>query len=187
MSAGRAISVGESFDAGGDGRLPQDACGVAVGAMQWIPTCARAGRFRAADCRAATLPIPVRCTRLNLVQLVAPYLFQTRVVGQNTHELGLYVGAVPVLLCVWLLAQRSRLGDAIRPHRAGWRWRSASRRCSWPCGEYGGLYRLQTLVPLVNRFRFPCRAIVLVELCIVAGLAAIGWRCLVERWRSAGR
>ena len=37
------------------------------------------------------------------------------------------------------------------------------------CGQYGGLYRLQTLVPLVNRFRFPCRAIVLVELCIAVG------------------
>ena len=31
----------------------------------------------------------------NLLQLVAPYLLTNRVVGQNTHELGLYLGAVP--------------------------------------------------------------------------------------------
>ena len=37
------------------------------------------------------------------MQAVAPYLFATRVVGQNTHELGLYFGAVPLLLAVWLL------------------------------------------------------------------------------------
>src|SRR5438270_89712 len=43
---------------------------------------------------------------LNLVQLVAPYLFKTRVVGQNTHELGLYTGAVTVLLAAWGIANR---------------------------------------------------------------------------------
>src|SRR5262249_55045019 len=41
------------------------------------------------------------------------------------------------------------------------------------CGEFGGLYRLQSFLPLVNKFRFPCRAIVLVQLCVAAG-AAIG-------------
>jgi len=40
----------------------------------------------------------------------ARYLFQTRVVGQNTHELGTYAGAVPLMLCVWLLANRQRWG-----------------------------------------------------------------------------
>ena len=43
-------------------------------------------------------------------------------------------------------------------------------------GEYGRLYRLQSLVPLVNRFRFPCRAIVLVQLCIARSR---------RRWRFA--
>ena len=38
---------------------------------------------------------------LNLLQLVAPYMFVNRVVGDNTHEFGLYLGAVPLLLAVW--------------------------------------------------------------------------------------
>ncbi|HEY2893006.1 MAG TPA: hypothetical protein VGJ16_02290, partial [Pirellulales bacterium] len=47
---------------------------------------------------------------LNLVQLVAPYLFHTRVVGQNTHELGLYLGAMPLVLTLWLLSNRNFWG-----------------------------------------------------------------------------
>ncbi len=106
---------------------------------------------------------------LNLVQLLAPYLFKTRVVGQNTHELGLYVGAVPVVLCAWLLLHRKDWG----PHRN--LVRGAIVFCLLAlllaAGEYGGLYRLQSLVPLANRFRFPCRAIVLVQLSVAVATA----------------
>jgi len=38
---------------------------------------------------------------LNVMQLVAPYLFDSRVVGDNTHEFGLYLGAVPLVQCHW--------------------------------------------------------------------------------------
>jgi hypothetical protein len=47
-------------------------------------------------------------------------------------------------------------------------------------GEFGGLYRLQSLVPLANRFRFPCRAIALFEFSIAAG-AAVATAILLER------
>ncbi len=51
---------------------------------------------------------------LNLIQVVAPYLLATRVVGQNTHELGLYFGAVPLVLAIWLVARRE-LWNGSRP------------------------------------------------------------------------
>ncbi len=58
---------------------------------------------------------------LNLIQVVAPYLFQTRVVGQNTHELGLYFGAVPLVLAIWLVMNRGLWGNC-RPLVIGALW-----------------------------------------------------------------
>jgi hypothetical protein len=115
---------------------------------------------------------------LNLVQLVAPYAFATRVVGQNTHELGFYIGAVPLVLCIWLASNRKHWGA----------WRPlvlALAVCGGlalllACGQYGGLYRLQSLLPIVNRFRFPCRAIVLVQLCTAAA-SALALAMLLDR------
>ena len=115
---------------------------------------------------------------LNLVQLLAPYLFRTRVVGQNTHELGIYAGAVPIVLCIWLLAH----------HRSWVRFRPlvvASLAfggfvLALAAGEFGGLARLQSWVPLVNRFRFPCRASMLAQLCLAVA-AAVALALLLEQ------
>jgi hypothetical protein len=115
---------------------------------------------------------------LNLVQFLAPYLFQTRVVGQNTHELGLYAGAVPLLLCIWLVAQRRWLGR-FRPLALGL-CVCGALALLLAAGQFGGVYRLQMLIPLANRFRFPCRAIVLVQLCIAVG-AAVAMALLFDR------
>ncbi len=172
--------------------------GVAIGALQWIPTWhALATSVRqspdAAFANSGSLH------PLNLVQLLAPYLFATRVVGQNTHELGLYLGAVPLVLCVWLAAEwrgwrrreltcaadglsstthAERALPLVRPLAIG-----GAMALLLAAGQYGGLYRVQLLLPIVNRFRFPCRAIVLVEF-VVAALAAIGFALVSERSRS---
>jgi hypothetical protein len=115
---------------------------------------------------------------LNLVQLIAPYLFATRVAGQNTHELGLYIGAAPLLLAVWLVGQRANWKELRRPTLfalvvvllAGW----------LALGQYGVLYRLQTLLPLVGGFRMPARYIVLVHLGF-AMLSAISMAALMRQ------
>jgi Bacterial membrane protein YfhO len=114
---------------------------------------------------------------LNLVQLLAPYLFRSRVVGQNTHELGLYAGAVPLLLCVWLWCHRRALGQ--RRGLVIWLVVLGAGAMLLAMGEFGGLYCLQSFVPLANRFRFPCRAIVIVQFCIAA-LAAVAMAMLIE-------
>ena len=64
--------------------------GLALAAVQILPTLDALGDSSRRP------PMP-RCAAgslhpLNAVQLVAPYLFATRVVGQNTHELTFYVG-----------------------------------------------------------------------------------------------
>jgi len=145
------------------------AAGILMGAVQWLPTwhlLSESVRQHANSDFANTGSLHP----LNLVQLVAPYLFEKRVVGQNTHELGLYLGAVPLVLVVWLLARRAEWG----PYRPLIRALLVGVAVSvlLAAGEFGGLYELQAWLPLVNRFRFPCRAIVLVQLCLAA-LAAV--------------
>ncbi len=157
-------------------------CGVLLGAIQWLPTWHALSDSvrRAPDLGFANTG---SLHPMNLLQLVAPYLFSTRVVGQNTHELGLYAGAVPLVLCVWLFAERRNWG----------RFRLLIRALTvfavfallLAAGEHGGLYRLQSFIPLVNRFRFPCRAIVLVQGCIASG-AAVALALLLKNAQPTG-
>jgi hypothetical protein len=116
----------------------------------------------------------------NLVQLIAPYLLSHRVVGENTHEEGLYFGAVPLMLIVWVLVRREHLGPWRRPAVAAAAFGGLALLLA--LGQYGGIYRLQRLLPLVGSFRFPCRYLVLVHLA-AAVLAAIGLALLVRQQR----
>ncbi|MBX7166110.1 MAG: YfhO family protein [Pirellulales bacterium] len=115
----------------------------------------------------------------NLVQLVAPYALANRVVGGNTHELGLYLGSVPLTLIVWLVAARPRMSAARR--RLAWAaGLMAVVALLFACGEYAGLYRWQTWLPVVGKFRFPCRYLALVHLSI-AVLAAVALAALAKQ------
>ncbi|MGC4006459.1 MAG: hypothetical protein QM811_26385 [Pirellulales bacterium] len=96
----------------------------------------------------------------NLSQFIAPYLFETRVVGQNTHELSVYCGMIPFCLAA--------LG-VVRPR--------ATRRIErlritaivlFACGFLlaSGLFgaaALQSVTPVMNKFRLPARATTLME------------------------
>jgi hypothetical protein len=118
---------------------------------------------------------------LNLIQLVAPYLWKTRVAGQNTHELGLYCGAVPLMLVAWLIVRRRSLGR--------YRWAATSvlglggLSLLLAMGGYAPLYQLQAWLPVVGNFRFPARAIVLFHLCLAIA-AAMGFGILHGRAAS---
>lgn len=113
---------------------------------------------------------------LNLMQLVAPYLFQSRVVGQNTHELGLYIGAAPLVLAVWWL-----ISGQIKSRRRLTMFACATAALAilWALGSSGPMGWFEAHLPIVNRFRFPCRAIVLFQLAIAA-LAALGFTVLAR-------
>jgi hypothetical protein len=151
--------------------LAAKGCGLLIGAQQLLPTldALRQSTRTAGD---AAFANSGSLHPLNMLQLVAPYLFRTRVVGQNTHELGLYCGAVPLVLCVWLLVNQ-RSWRRYTPLITAALWLGGLALLI-AFGEHGYLYSLQSYLPLVNRFRFPCRAIVLVQLA-VAVLTAVAW------------
>ena len=115
---------------------------------------------------------------LNVIQLVAPYLLANRVVGGNTHALGLYLGAVPVVLIVWLFTRRRKLGPLRKPvlTAAG----LGLLALVMALGKYGPIYRLQSYLPIVGGFRMPCRYTVLSYLC-VAVLSSIAFMLLVRQ------
>jgi hypothetical protein len=109
----------------------------------------------------------------NLLQLVAPYLTTRRVFGPSTHEFGLYAGAVPLALACWALADRRRWGGL-----RGLAWSAAGFGLAallLSLGEYGPLYRLQRYLPLVGKFRCPCRYTLLFQLsmCVLASIGAL--------------
>jgi hypothetical protein len=108
---------------------------------------------------------------LNLVQFVAPYLFSNRVVGQNTHEYGCYASSVTLLLAVWCVVGQKHSGR-LRPLVLG-AATMAVVGLVFAFGGFGPLENLTAWLPVVNRFRFPCRVIVLVHFAL-AVLAAIG-------------
>lgn len=119
---------------------------------------------------------------LNLLQLVAPYMFSNRVVGNSTHEYGLYAGAVPLLLVVWLIARRNELGSLRRLAWASFAFSLAVLLLAF--GRFGPLYAVMTWLPLVGTFRFPCRYLVLFQLAW-AVLAAIGFLLLTRECQNA--
>ena len=99
-------------------------------------------------------------------------------VGENTHELGIYLGAVPLALAVWHLTQQGNRRRFRFATAAG--VAAAAFGLLWSCGSFGPLGWLQAHTPLVNKFRLPCRAIVIFQLG-TAILAALGFADLVSR------
>lgn len=119
---------------------------------------------------------------LNLVQFVAPYMFEHRVVGQNTHELGLYIGAVPIVLVFWLM----RNGRTIERGRwlVGFAAITAAVALLMALGSYGPLSGVQSHLPVIGKFRFPVRIVVLVYLAL-AIVAGVGLSALAKKNRSS--
>jgi hypothetical protein len=116
---------------------------------------------------------------MNLIQPLAPYVFASRVVGQNTHELSCYLGAVPLVLCAWLVFNLPRFNS--RDRRVVLLAATlAIVGLLYALGEHGPLSWLQSQLPLVNRFRFPTRAVVLLQFG-VAILAALSFARLTNQ------
>jgi hypothetical protein len=115
---------------------------------------------------------------LNLLQLVEPYLFATRVVGQNTHELAGYLGAVPLALAVWLLFLEWRKRRYRRLTLAA--IATAVFALIWAIGSGTPWAWVEAKLPVAGSFRFPCRAMVVFQFAF-AVLAAIGFGELISQ------
>ncbi len=157
--------------------------GLMLGGIQLIPTfdtllhSARVGTDAAFTGLGSLHP-------LNLVQLVAPYLFADRVLFESTHEFGLYIGAVPLMLIVWLRMRRDHLGPLGPLAVAASVFALVALFLSF--GEGAWVYRLQRMLPLVGGFRCPCRYLVLFQLA-TSVLAAIGFVLLVQQYWNSRR
>jgi hypothetical protein len=128
--------------------------GIAGAALQLLPVWESLERSFRADPSAAFVS-KLAVAPVGLVQLVAPYLFETRVAGQNTAELSIYAGAVELALLVWLLLRAAHLGAA-RSLAIG-ALGLALLALALCLGDTGLLYRLQTALPVVGLFRIPAR------------------------------
>jgi hypothetical protein len=116
---------------------------------------------------------------MNLIQPLAPYVFTSRVVGQNTHELSCYLGAVPLVLCAWLVFNLRHFNA--RDRRVAMLAATLTALgLLYALGEHGPLSWLQAHLPIVNRFRFPTRAMVLLQFGI-AILAALSFKRLTKQ------
>jgi hypothetical protein len=160
------------------------AIGVLVGAVQWLPTLdALAQSTRGQHLAGGNAPdgaAPIMstwCPPINLIQLVAPYLPVDRVFGGDAHELGLYVGAVPLMLALWVLAHHRDLGSMKRLAQATSAFAVVALLLA--LGGQGPIARWQSSLPWAAWFQFSCRYTVLFQFA-VAVLAAIGF-VLVER------
>jgi hypothetical protein len=155
--------------------------GVAAAGLALVPVWESLGRsFRAAPPAGFTSEFAI--APLGLVQLVAPYLFEARVVGENTTELGCYLGAVPLLLVLWSLLQRKQLAGYWLLVRASLWIGGLSLVLS--LGDAGILYRLQSLLPVAGLFRAPARYMLVVQLA-AAAISAIGFFDLARRPRGS--
>lgn len=112
----------------------------------------------------------------DMLQWIGPFLTKSRVFGANTHELGVYCGALPVLLALTLIRRKqSDTGNRlIIPMVA------LGLLALWlSFGRAGGFYTVQTWLPLIGKFRYPSRIVVLLHL-VLAVLAATGYARLMK-------
>jgi hypothetical protein len=158
--------------------------GLAIGAIQVVATLYTVTRsvrstFDASFSNEFSLPL------LHLVQLVQPYALWGRVLRWNEtpgagDEMAVYGGAATLALVAWWIAyelgrQKTRTAP---PERFG-RWAVLLGLLGlWlATGAQGGLYLVQTWLPVVRQFRAPVRYVLFTQLacaCVAAlALAAL--------------
>ena len=155
--------------------------GVVIGAAQVLATLHAVRQSTRIDfdrSYATTFALP----REHLLQLIEPYLMWGRVLRWNQvpgagDELGAYGGAVALLLALWWLASYRDLrarGLTTPADRFGlWALAFGALGLWLALGADGGLYLLQTYLPLVGLFRAPARYVLFAHLALAVA-AAIG-------------
>jgi len=120
----------------------------------------------------------------DLIQVVAPYLFQGRAVEEGVNELALYSGALMPVSLTWVLFRRRQLGEHRPLARAALVLAGVSVLLA--LGDQGGLYRLHSLMPIAGLFRAPARYILLAEFSGAVAVA-IAYADLVRLWEGRSR
>ncbi len=150
--------------------------GLALGAVQILPSMDALWESDRTDLPAEYF-FQFPLTLPDLLQCIGPYLTQTRVFSVHTHDLGLYCGAVPLLLAIVAVVPFRKANPLSPLMRSMIILLAVSLWLSF--GKPGGLYLVQTWLPLVGKFRRPSRIIVLMHL-VTSILAAIGYLRITE-------
>lgn len=160
--------------------LAAAACGALIGALQLAPSFASWRSSQrgagAADFAAGLAPAPQE-----LLQLVAPYLLERRVIGPLTWEHSLYAGSLPLALAVWLLLRRRALGAHWPLARAV--LVAAALALLLALGDAGGLYALLRRIPPFDAFRASGRFAALFQLALALA-SALAFSDLAARVRA---
>ena len=145
--------------------------GLGLGAVQILPSMAALSESdRSAMSPEFFFEHPL--TAVDMLQWFNPFFTDTRVFGQNTHELGLYCGAVPLLLALVAIA---RLRSQSSHRRLLQVMLALGLLALWlSFGKAGGLYVVQTWLPMIGKFRWPSRILVLLHF-VVAVFATAGY------------
>ncbi len=164
--------------------LAAGACvGMGIGAVQLVATWyeARHSERSNADLNFVT---SFSLEPRQLLQFIEPYATWGRVLRWNEapgagDEFAVYAGVVPLALAAWWVAA----AGCRRRHRlahvgglAWWALAVAALGLWLALGRYGGLYYLQTLLPLVGQFRAPVRYVLFSQF----GLAVVSAVALVQ-------
>lgn len=134
--------------------------GVLLGAVQLLPSM-EALRESERTAMAAEYFGLFPLSPADLIQWISPYITKSRVFGQNTHELGAYFGAVPFLLLIFCCLRLRMFWRAQPLVRFAFVLFVISLWLSF--GRAGGLYVLQSHLPLIGKFRWPSRIVVLIQ------------------------
>ena len=150
--------------------------GLAIGAVQVIATYAASEQSTRAGFD-AEFPFTYALPPLHLLELGLPYLLWGRVLRWNEapgagDEIAVYGGAVTLMLTMWWTVHwaRRRRGDTTPADRFALAALAFTILGLWlALGRAGGIYYLQTLLPVVGQFRAPLRFVLFTHL----GLACV--------------
>jgi hypothetical protein len=159
--------------------------GLAIGAVQLLATL-NAVRDSTRLGPDESFAFSYSLTPRHLIQLLEPSLLWGRVIGWTAvsgDEYAAYGGAVPLVLLAWWLAARPRLrrlGLISLTDRLGLAALAWGVLGLWlATGRFGGLYYVQTWLPLVRDFRCPARYVLYTQLAL-AIISAIALMRLVQ-------
>jgi hypothetical protein len=151
------------------------ATGGLMGALQWMPTADVADRS-IRTLYPSDFALSFSLHPANLLQLVSPYLFSSRVFTTTDvpllHEFGLYSGAFLVVAPFWLWIRRADLGG--RRVLAFGTAVAAVGALVLALGRYGGVATVITMLPRVQWTRASARYLVLVQFALIV-LATIAF------------
>ncbi|GEM_PF-317139 len=151
--------------------------GLLIGAIQILPTW-EALRDSARNQPGLEFLMEGSWHPINLFQLVNPYLFPQGGLGFFHHEVGMYLGVIPMVLGMWSIF--SRLRDDAARGLIRFLTIGLLLALLLAFGKFGPFAYLQALLPIAGSFRVPARTLVLVHL-LWAGLAALGWETLMRK------